>query len=315
MRSRKFTLPIVFLATAAVLAGCSADAEAAAPEPAAKADPDTLVFAAIPTEESVGLQQKYSLVQEVIEKETGHNVEFRDVTDYAAVIEAQRSGQVQLGGYGPFSYVTAKDTGVDLVPLGVPVEDPGNAMSSFSYAVAKPGSGIDSIADMAGKTVCFVDPGSTSGYLYPIAELMSQGIDPENGISPMFAGGHDASALAVLDGSCDAGFVMSEMIETILPNKGLLNPGELNVFWTSDAMPASPLAMSASLSEELQAKLTDVFHNKLNRPWLAKNGYCDTEEACQLPNEVAYGYVAIADSDYDGIRKVCETTKADACAS
>jgi hypothetical protein len=58
-------------------------------------------------------------------------------------------------------------------------------------------SPITDLAGCAGRTVCFVDPNSTSGYLYPTAGLIEAGVDPVNGLTRTFAGGHDASALAV----------------------------------------------------------------------------------------------------------------------
>jgi phosphonate transport system substrate-binding protein len=313
MRSRALTTFATVLAASCLLAGCGSAGPGEAAEPAAGGGPATLVFAAIPTEESDSLQEKYSLVLKVIEEETGLAVQFRNATDYAAVIEAQRSGQVQLALFGPFSYVSAKDTGVDTIPLAVAVEDPTNPFDAYSYGFAKPGSGIEKIDDLKGKTVCFVDPSSTSGYLYATAAMMELGLDPETDITAMFAGGHDSSVLTVLSGQCDAGFANKKIITTTLPEKGLLKAGEVNIFWESEPLPGSPMAMSGSLPADLQAKLADVFGNKLNRPWLAQNGYCDSEEACQLPSAKTWGYVAMSDSDYDGIRKVCKQTQAAAC--
>ena len=53
--------------------------------------------------------------------------------------------------------------------------------------------GEDQLANVDGQTVAFVDQGSTSGYLVPALQLLNAGVDPQTGITPLFAGGHDAA--------------------------------------------------------------------------------------------------------------------------
>ncbi|MFE7420432.1 phosphate/phosphite/phosphonate ABC transporter substrate-binding protein [Rhodococcus sp. NPDC057529] len=306
---RSFTAAAVGAAAVLTLSACGSSAA----DNSASGNPDTLVLASIPSEDSESLQQQYKLVGEVIEKETGIPVEFQNATDYAAVIEGQRAGKVQIAGYGPFSYVTAKDAGVATTPIAVPVDTADAEPGYKSYAITKAGSTIKSLADFRGKTVCFVDPSSTSGYLYPSAGLLEAGIDPQKDITPVFAGGHDASVLAVVSGQCDAGFAYDTIVDKVLVDKGQIKPGDVDVLWKSETIAASPIAISTELSPELQNKLTDTFRTKLNRPALVEAGFCTDESGCALPEGVEYGYVAVDDAFYDGVRKVCDITKAAAC--
>jgi phosphonate transport system substrate-binding protein len=305
------------LAASLVACGSSSADEAGASENSAAstsaAAGGTLVLASIPMEESTSLAGYFEGIIAVIEKEMGVTVEYNQVTDYAGLIEAQRAGKVDIAAYGPFSYVTAKDTGVPIEVLAATVNAPDDLPKYKSYGIANPDSGIKSIADMKGKTICFVDPGSTSGYLYPIAGLMKEGIDPEKDITPMFAGGHDASALAVKSGQCDAGFASDTMVNVTLPGSGQLAEGEIEKIWESGDITQGPVAISTTLPADQQAQLTDLFQNKLNAPWMAANGYCATEADCVLPEGYDYGYVKLADADFDGVREVCDVTKADAC--
>jgi hypothetical protein len=110
------------------------------------------------------------------------------------VIEAQLSGQVQIAEYGSLSYVLAKEKGADITAVGAAIDHKGETPGYRSYGITKAGSPIKSIKDYAGKKVCFVDPDSTSGYLYPSAVLLPNGINPMTEVLPTFAGGHDASA-------------------------------------------------------------------------------------------------------------------------
>ena len=62
---------------------------------------------------------------------------------------------------------------------------------------------------MRGKTVAFVDPASSSGYIYPMVLLIQRGLvrnrDPKTFFREvMFAGSHDASMRALLNGHVDA---------------------------------------------------------------------------------------------------------------
>lgn len=317
MRSNpRRSLGVAAVAAAAVLGLTACGSSAADDTEAAtggSGDPQTLVLAAVPAEDSASLQQQFQLVADVIEEETGHKVEFQNATDYAAVIEGQRAGKVHIAGYGPFSYITAKDGGVGTVAVAAPVDAVDAEPGYQSYAITKSGSDIKSLSDFRGKTVCFVDPSSTSGYLYPSAGLKELGIDPEKDVTPVFAGGHDASVLAVNSGQCEAGFAYDNIVDKTLVEKGQIKPGDIEVVWKSETIAASPIAISTDLSPELQAQLTTIFQEQLNRPALVQAGVCADEESCILPEETEYGYVPAEDSLYDGVRKVCEITQAAAC--
>ncbi|MEN3268500.1 phosphate/phosphite/phosphonate ABC transporter substrate-binding protein [Pseudonocardia sp.] len=277
------------------------------------ADPDTLVFAAVPSEQSTSLQADFKPVLDMLARETGKKIEFRQATDYAAVIEGQLSGQVQIAQYGPLSFVLAQAKGAAITPVGAQISAKGATPGYQSYAITKAGSPIKSIADFAGKKICFVDPNSTSGYLYPTAALLQAGIDPTTGIQPIFAGGHDASVLEVASGRCDAGFAEDSMVDTTLIQKGQLKPGDITTLWKSDIIPGSPVAISTSLSPELQAKLTDAFQNKANADYLKANGFC--AGTCTVGDGGYWGYAPVDNAFYDPIRKVCDTTKNKNCTT
>ena len=69
--------------------------------------------------------------------------------------------------------------------------------------MARVDSGIADLSDIRGKKVAFVDPSSASGYLYPAAHLVGLGYDIDKDIDSVFAGGHDKSLQAVLNGDVD----------------------------------------------------------------------------------------------------------------
>lgn len=295
---------IATLGLTAAVAGCSGGGSA---------DTETLTFAQIPSENSSSIATQTADIIAALEKKLGVEVKLQEATSYAAVIEALRAGQVDIASLGPFSYVVAADSKVGVAPVGAPADAEDASPTYRSYAITTPGSGIDSLADMAGKKICFVDPTSTSGYLFPSAGLLEAGVDPETGVTPIFAGGHDASALTVASGGCDAGFAFDTMVDEQLPASGQLAEGAVRVIWKSDEIPKSPTVVSTKLPQELQDKITRVFQEDINRPGLVQLGICSEEADCEIPEDAKYGFVPVDDSDYDGIRKVCDVTESKSC--
>ena len=311
MRLRTLAPIAACLTSILALTACGSSADA---EGDGGTEPDTIVFASIPSEDSTSLEQQFANVIEVIEQETGKEVEVQNATDYAAVIEGMRAGKIQIAGFGPFSYVTAKDSGVNLEPIAAVVDSADEEPGYRSYAVVPAGSDITDLAGFAGKNVCFVDPTSTSGYLYPSAGLLEAGVDPETDVNQVMAGGHDASALAVADGQCDAGFAFDTMVDSVLIKSGQLKEGQLTKIWESEVIPGSPIAISTdTLDADTQEQIKTAFTEKINIDALVESGVCEDAENCALPEESKYGYVAVDDALYDGVRKVCETTQAAAC--
>ena len=98
-------------------------------------------------------------------------------TSYSAMIEAQEAGKAQLVEYGPFSYEIAVHQGVKITNVGLVTSAPNTDGSYYSLGVVDPQRtpSITSLKDATGKKVCFSDPASTSGYLYPSYGLLSVG--------------------------------------------------------------------------------------------------------------------------------------------
>lgn len=287
---------------------------AAAPTTTAKSDkwPEKIVFAPVPAENATLANQNWAPFVRGLERELGLKIDQVNLTDYAGVIEGQVSGKVDLAMYGPFSYYLAKQAGAKIDSVAIMVNAIGAPASYLAYLVAKPDSGIRSISDVRGKRVCFVDPASTSGYLYPVEGLQAAGIDPNKDVTAVFAGGHDRSALAVKAGTCDAGFVFDDMFDKTLVTSGQLRPGELNVVWRSKPIPNSPLAVSTELPASLVAKIKEIVP-KIDTLYIQANRLCNGNgNTCTL-NGAANSWVVAGDAFFQPIADVCKATKAAAC--
>lgn len=315
MRNNR-TLAAAFAAalTLPVLTACGSNSSDSAKN-AASGEKETLVMAAVPAESSQSLQSDFEVIAKLLEKETGVKVEFQTASDYAAVIEGQRAGKIDIASYGPFSYVIAKDSGIPLEAVAAPTSDESKKPAYTSLAYVKKGSDIKGIEDLKGKNVCFVDPGSTSGYLVPTKGLMDAGLDPKSDIQPIMAGGHDASLITLNDGGCDVAFAHDTMLKT-LESTGQVPAGALESVWESDPITEDPIAINTdTVPAELVKKIKTAIQTKANKPALIEAGICADEESCVLPEEIEWGYLPVTDADFDSIRDICKVTKADACES
>ncbi len=282
--------------------------------------PETITMAAIPAENSSDLKASYEPLIKMLERETGSTVEFVQASDYAGVVEGMIAGNVDLAFFGPFAYVVAGINGAKITPIGAVVQDEGTPPGYQSYGLTRADdTDINGLKDFAGKKVCFVDPGSTSGFLYPTAGLIEEGViksgaeaDISAAMSPVFAGGHDSSALSIANGDCDAGFAFDTMVDKTMVEKGDLQPGQLKTVWKSEMIAGSVFAANDSLGTEAIDKLKTIFTEKINVPALESAGFC-AGEACRVTDERAWGVVPASDADYDGVRHVCDVTGSEKC--
>lgn len=311
--------------------------EAAAPETADRPDdwPTSIVFGAVPAEASSSLEADFATTRAILSEELGlEEIEFFQASSYAGVIEGIIAGRVDVAQFGGFSYVIATTNGADVSVAGVMTDGPDVEPGYRSYGITAADSDITSIEDFAGRNICFVDPGSTSGFLFPSEGLLAAGIDPSEtstDISPTFAGGHDASALSVADGTCDAGFAYDAMVTDQLIESGDItgvvddvedenvNPddAQLRIVWKSQVIAGAPMAISNALPESFVEAFTEVVTTKVNVDYALENGYCTgtiEDNDCSFADEDGtWGFVAKDDSFYDGIRQVCEITQASNC--
>lgn len=281
--------------------------------------PEKLTLAAIPAENSTDLAASYDPVIDLLERETGSEVEFVQASDYAGVVEGIIAGNVDMAFFGPFAYVVAGINNADVTPLGAVVQEEGAKPGYQSYGLVRSdNTDIAELKDFAGKDVCFVDPGSTSGFLYPVAGLIDAGVVESGsekavseGVTPIYAGGHDASALAIAAGDCDAGFAFDTMVDKTMIDSGDLEPGQLKTVWKSEMIAGSLFAARNELGTDVVDKLRTIFTEKANSDYLLAEGLCEGE--CRITDERAWGVVEAADADYDGVRAVCDLTESEKC--
>lgn len=289
------------------LAACSGSADAAGTPGADESssasgfavDENTLVFGVVP--DSVDTETNYQPLMDYIAEITGKTVEYHESTDYAALIEAAVAGKVDVASFSGFTYVTATNNGAKLTPISSIVTEEGQEPGYYSQAIVPAGSDITSIEDFKGKKVCFVDPSSTSGYLFPSYNLLKAGIDPKTDITPVFAGKHDVSVTKVGEGvECEAGFAEDSEVE---------KSDKVKVI-DETMVPGAPLVYSSTLPDDVSKKLIDGLSEITIDDIIAAGiDGADTDAF----RSVFYATKPVDDAYYDLIRDICKETEAEQC--
>jgi phosphonate transport system substrate-binding protein len=214
----------------------SPDETADATESQAAEAPEELVIGFVPSREADALVETIQPVADAIEEALGIPVEGIVSTDYTALVTAMETGQAQIGAFGPFSLLQARDrAGAEIILQSErfgsatyhtqfmtnnpdkycedePVETEDGWLNCNGTAEADTGPvGLDAVANIEeGTTVSFVEQASASGYIFPATILAAEGIDYETGIEPLFAGGHDTSVIAVCEGDAEVGVAFDD---------------------------------------------------------------------------------------------------------
>lgn len=214
-----------------------------------------LVMAFVPSGEARTILESGNRISHLLEVATGYQFQSFVATSYAGVIEAMGAGRADIGWLNTFSYVIAHQKyGAEVrlvtVRFGLPY---------YRAEIITPASsGVNGIADLRGKRFAFVDPASTSGYLFPVAGLKKAGYDPQKFFGQtIFAGSHNNVVLAVYQGRVDAGAVFEDArgsVQKTLPDV----MQKIKVIWKSDPIPNDTVTFRKGLPDDVKVKVTNA---------------------------------------------------------
>ncbi|MEM9282421.1 MAG: phosphate/phosphite/phosphonate ABC transporter substrate-binding protein [Verrucomicrobiota bacterium] len=252
-----------------------------------KSNPDVLRVALLPDENSGTIIKANEGLKAYLEDALEKEVELVVTTDYSSMIEAMRRGRLELGYFGPLSYVLAKEKSPELVPFAAQMKN--GSATYHSIFIGNAEAGIEKPEDVKGKTMAYGDQASTSSHLIPKSLLIDRGLQAGDDYEEQFLGSHDAVALAVQNGNADVGG-MSQPIYEALVEKGTIDPEKVVVLEVSPPFPNYPWTMQGYLDEELQSKIRNAFYS--------------LEDADILSKMKAEGFAEATDEDYDKVRKL-----------
>ncbi len=231
----------------------------------AQTAPTELVFAVIPAENAEGVVNRYTPFTEYLTRELGVKVTLRVASDYAAVIEGQRAGNIHIAHYGPAAFARALAVGSPVEAFGQQVNTDGSR-GYYSVFYVRRDSPIKTIADAKGKNLCLVDPNSASGNQVPRFALTRQGIDVETHFAKtVYTGSHENAIIALQQGQCEvaANWWNNEIRSNLkrMAEKGMAKEEDFRIVFRSEQIPNSPVAYLSSLPAEMKTKIRDAFLN------------------------------------------------------
>lgn len=222
-----------------------------------------IVIALVPSGDVPTITKAGTEIADCLSKLTGLTYNIEVGTNFAASIEAMGAGKAPFGFLNTFSAILAKEK-YGVTPLLVSLRNYKGKPENFYQGqfIANKASGVKTIADLKGKTFCFVDPNSTSGYIIPRIVLAANGIDPDKDLkATQNAGSHDNVAIAVYKGDCDAGSTFvdvrtdSNPIKTNYPDM----VEKVDAFYITDNIPNDGL----QVAKGVDPKITDATVNGL----------------------------------------------------
>lgn len=216
------------------------------------------------------MQSKANAFAKALSSDLHLRVEIKIAKDYPSLVSAMRAKELDFAFFNTMSFAVAEKETQAKVLLKVAEEK----SYYFSSIVVARESKMNSLEDLRGKTIVFVDPQSTSGFLYPHNALQEHKIDLKNDLkSYYFSGNHKNSIQDVLSGKADAAAVFASNEKASMGAwSSLFHPAkEVKVLWLSQAIPTDPFCVrqdfynaNPDLSHKVMLQLLEMSEKKDN---------------------------------------------------
>jgi len=280
------------LLTTGLLASCAPKAELGTEE-------NPIILSFVPSGDTPDIIASADVIADLLSEKTGYVIKGNVATSYSAVIEAMGTGKAHMGTLATFAYILANQKyGVDCALVSVRYGTP----YYNGEIIAGADTGITKLEDLKGKTMCWVDATSASGYIVPKIMVMAAGVDPDTDLAQQTeVGGHDGVALAVYQGDCDAGACYIDARDKIEDDYPDVKEKTI-VIAESPEIPNDGLQFIEDFPPEMREKIVNAFLEIM-----------DTEEGVETMGK-AYGWEEVTEKDdsfYDGFRAILDASGVD----
>jgi len=222
-------------------------------------DPATVIFAYTPVEDPAVYRDVWTEFLDHLAQVTGKRVVFFPVQSNAAQIEAMRSGRLHVAGFNTGSTPLAVNC-AGFVPFTMMAAKDG----SFGYQmeiITWPGSGIDAIGDLKGRTLAFSSPTSNSGFKAPTAILRSEfNLVAGRDFATIFSGKHDNSVLGVVHRDYDAGAIANS-VKIRMISRQVIKAADVKVLYKSETFPTTAYGHAYNLNPRLAKSVRSAFES------------------------------------------------------
>ena len=206
-------------------------------------------------------------------------------SNYSAIIQSLGQGTLDVAETGPF----AAGLGVKTGNAEIILQRYGYGSWEYKSIIATPNdSDITELSDLSGKTVAFSDRLSTSGALYPLFSMSSQGgLDvgelPEgNGsqaeFDARFAGGHVGSYTLLEQGQVDAAAMGVFVRDTKTGPTSQEWQEVATTLHETRSIPRAPLVVSPELSDDAKTAIQEAILSGPESIYLGQDGEDGTDD-------------------------------------
>jgi phosphonate transport system substrate-binding protein len=152
---------------------------------------------------ATSVKEQYQPTLNLVSSRIGIPIEITVGTSYANLEQLLLEGQIDVATMSPYAYVRAKELAPDIQVFATHIS--GGSETYGGYLVAREDREIHTVKDVKNQRFAFVDPRSSSGWLFPASRLLDAGVHPVDDVESMFYGSHSAVIQAVVRGHADVG--------------------------------------------------------------------------------------------------------------
>ncbi|MBI2793484.1 MAG: phosphate/phosphite/phosphonate ABC transporter substrate-binding protein [Ignavibacteria bacterium] len=255
-----------------------------------------------PSTDAQAIIRNGEILAAYIEWQTGYKVRVDVPNYYITVVEALGTSRADVAIMNTFSYLLAHSKYGAEARLRV-ARRHGELTYKGEFIVRADGD-IDSLTQLNGRTIAYVDPSSTSGYIYPKEMLRQRGITTSR---EMFANGHNQVVTKVYQGDVDAGAVFysppDALTGEILDARCKVVTQypdvyeKVKIIALTDSIPNDPVVVRKNLDEKVRRAVIGA---------LLKFQSTSEGRTALMTIASIEGFVPASDSDYNDVRALVE---------
>lgn len=254
-----------------------------------------------PTQNATKIENEAKPLEKMLTERVGVPVHITTAGSLSGTVSNMSAKKIDAAFMPAGDYVVAHNRGVgdavlQSVRYGVTSNGQQTKKLTREYRgeiLVKKGSKIRSWKDLKGKSISVQDSTSSSGYIYPIAELKQKGLNVTRKCKLVSVVGHDQAVLNVLNGKTDAAFVYQDA-RSLLKNEKPNIRKEVVPIYVTKLIPNDTFVVRSNMSK--------AFRNKLAKAVISVE---KTKKGHKILEEIYghEGYVRAKDSDFDVIRQ------------
>lgn len=210
----------------------------------------------VPHGDDIDIAEHLRPLEEYLSYILGTPTTLKAYGSFHALVDDLEAGRLDVGRLAPIVYIDAARRIPGLRLLLTKVEN--GAVHYASVLVVHRASRITKLSELVHKRVGFVRRSSASGFVFPFARLLQEGLDPESIFSEKrLLGTHSEVIRALTEGRVDAGATFRGALRAA--REAGIETGSLRVLSLSRPIPQDALVAGAHISVEAAARIRYAF--------------------------------------------------------